>query len=181
VSKSPADKLLQDLARLDFLTYQHSIAVAESMKTLGGKLGFNEDQCQEAELLGAVHELGKLQTPPEIFKLLQSGKSLTPEQRTKLHHPPKVLMALLGSNWLNPSILKAIETMECRFNGTGTPTLKGEAIPQLSRMLLICDIYDFLLRQRGKAMRDEAVARRALVLNKGKWFDPVLVDVFLDA
>ena len=179
MSKSPADKLLQDLARLDFLTYQHSIAVAESMKSLAQKLGLSPEQCQEAELMGAIHELGKLQTPPELFKKLQSGQKLTAEQRAQLHQPPKTLLNVLGVSWLNPQFIKAIEAKDCRFNGMGKPNLKGEAIPQLSRMLAICDTYDFLLRQRGKAVGDESLARQALTNNKGKWFDPKLVEAFL--
>ena len=179
MSKSTADKLLQDLARLDFLTYQHSIAVAESMKSLAQKLGLSEDLCQEAELLGAVHELGKLQTPPELFKKLQSGQKLSAEQRAQLHHTPKALLAVLGVSWLNPKLIKAIEHMGCRYNGTGKPNIKGDSIPPLSRMLAICDVYDLLLRQRGKPAGDESLARQALSNNKGKWFDPKLVEAFL--
>jgi len=180
MSASPLDTYLQELARLDFLTYQHSVAVAESMREFALKLGFDEESALEAELLGAIHDLAKLKVAPAIFKKLQSGKSPTPEDRKALNQPAQVLLDFLGKDLINETVVEAVKAMGCRYDGSGVPKLKGETIPQLSRMLLICDIHDMLGRQRPsrKAMA-EAQVRTLLERQKGKLFDPVLVTVFL--
>lgn len=179
MSSSPLDTHLQDLARLDFLTYQHSVAVAESMREFGLKLGFDEESALEAELLGAIHDLAKLKVAPELFKRLQAGEIPSKEDRDALNQPPEVLLDFLGKDLMNETVVEAVKAMGCRFDGSGSPELRGEAIPQLSRMLLICDIHDMLGRQRpGRQAMEEAQIRTLLQRQSGKLFDPVLVEVF---
>lgn len=161
------------------MTYQHSVAVAENMNKLAGELGHSEEERLEAELLGAIHELSKLQTPPEVFQKLQTGQSLSDEERQKLKHPPEVLLSILGPNWLSPKIVEAIKTMACRYDGkSAEQPLAGEAIPQLSRMLKVVDTFDFLSRLRGKKTLSHEQIFQALQNNKGSLLDPILVDVF---
>jgi HD-GYP domain-containing protein (c-di-GMP phosphodiesterase class II) len=160
------------------MTYQHSVAVADSMSKLAHKMGLDEEQCLEAELLGAVHELAKLQTSPDIFKKLQAGQTLNEPERQKLKHDPKVLLSILGTSWLSPSLIQAIENLETRFDGKGKNANSGEAIPQLTRMLAICDIHDLLCRRRsGKAISPEQ-ALKALDNNQNTLLDPVIVCIF---
>ena len=182
MSSSPLDTHLQDLARLDFLTYQHSVAVAEAMRGLAVKLGFDEESALEAELLGAIHDLSKLKVDPALFKRLQSGEIPTVEDRESLNQPAEVLLDFLGQDLMNEAVVEAVKTMGCRYDGSGSPALKGEAIPQLSRMLLICDIHDMLGRQRpGRKAMNEDQVKTLLQRQSGKLFDPVLVEVFQGA
>lgn len=179
MSDNPLDTHLQELAKLDFLTYQHSIAVAESMRAFGLKLGFDEESALEAELLGAIHDLAKLKVDPALFKKLQSGELPSREDREALNQPPAALLEFLGKDLMNEAVIEAIKSMGCRYDGSGTPDLSGEQIPQLSRMLLICDIHDMLGRQRpGRQAMDEAQIKTLLKKQSGKLFDPVLVEVF---
>jgi HD-GYP domain-containing protein (c-di-GMP phosphodiesterase class II) len=180
MANSSVDKLLQDLARLDFLTYQHALAVAESMKNLGQRLGLSDDQCLEMEFLGAIHDLGKLQTPPAIFKKIQAAKPLTDEERKKLHFKPELLLALVGSAGLSPEVKKAIDHIGSRFDGKGTPPVTGESIHIYTRALTVCDFYDFLGRRRTGNQSGQNMGRQALEVQRSKWFDPVIVDVFLE-
>ena len=181
MSDSPFDAYLQDLARLDFMTYQHSVAVAEAMNSLAVKLGMTGDSVLEAELLGALHDLAKLKVAPNIFKKMQAGKGLTDEERRQIQQGPDVLLEVLGDNLLNENLLEAIRHMGCHFDGRGTPDTEGEAIPVLARMLKICDYADMLSRQRiGRPSLDEDKVREVLKVQSGKIFDPVMVEVFLD-
>lgn len=160
------------------MTYQHSVAVAENMNKLAHKMGLDEDRCLEAELLGAVHELAKLQTPPDVFKKLQSGKALTAQDREKLKHSPKALLKTLGTSWLSPDLIQAIEHLEARFDGKGTPSTAGESIPQLTRMLTICDTHDLLCRRRNSKSISPTQALQALENNRSTLFDPIIVEIF---
>jgi len=179
MSSSPLDTHLQDLARLDFLTYQHSVAVAEAMREFALKLGFDEESALEAELLGAIHDLAKLKVDPGLFKRLQAGELPTREDRDALNQPPQILLDFLGEDLMNENVVEAVKAMGARFDGSGSPNLMGEAIPQLSRMLLICDISDMLGRQRpGRQAMGEGQIQTLLERQSGKLFDPVLVEVF---
>lgn len=174
------DSLLQDLARKDFLTYQHSIAVAEHMLQLAKALGFDENGIQAAEMLGAVHDIAKTGTPAGIFKKLQAGQALSEQERRSLHHTPAEILELLGKNLLPPKVVAGIEHMGCRYDGSGKPQLSGGQIEQMSRMLLVCDYYDMLTRQRtGRAPLSEGQSRSVLLAQNGRLFDPELVKTFL--
>jgi response regulator RpfG family c-di-GMP phosphodiesterase len=80
---------------------------------------------------------------------------------------------------LNPDLVEAIEQMGARFDGKGKPAMTGESIHQYARMLAVCDVYDFLDRRRAGDKGTPGKGRQALEAQKGKWLDPVIVDVFL--
>ena len=67
-----------------------------------------------------------------------------------------------------------------RWDGTGYPQrLAGEAIPLAGRLMAIADVYDALVSRRVYKLpipHQEAVA--AILAERGRQFDPVLVDVF---
>lgn len=181
MAKFPFDSLLRELARRDFLTYQHSIAVAENMKAFAEKMGFDHDQVQLSEMLGAVHDLAKLNVPEALFRKLQAGQVPTKDEREQLKSNASDLLHLLGDGSMDPVLKQSIECMECRFDGKGLPATKGEAIPILARMLMIVNYQDMLTRQRTgrKSLNDEQVSQ-VLRKNAGVLFDPTLVEVFLD-
>jgi len=181
LSNSPFDSLLRELARRDFLTYQHSVAVAENMKAFAEKLGFDEDQIQMAETLGAIHDLGKLKVSEALFRKLQSGQTPSDQERAELKVKPQVLLEMLNKSGIDPVLKDAIACMNCRFDGKGQPSMKGESIPILSRMLTIVNYQDMLTRQRtGRCSLSDEQVLLVLRNNSGLIFDPTLVEVFLD-
>lgn len=180
MANSPFDALLQDLAQKDFLTYQHSIAVAEHMRNLAKALNLGEEGETEAEIIGAIHDLSKTQVDGALFRKLQSGETLSKEERTSLHQPPEKLFELINKDMLPVNVQKAIPQLECRFDGKGVPAVKGSDIELLSRMLIIINYYDMLTRQRpGKTPLSEEQSRQLLKVQSGKLFDPELVEKFL--
>jgi len=69
-----------------------------------------------------------------------------------------------------------------RWDGTGYPRgLKGTDIPLQGRIMAIADVYDALVSERSykKAFTHEK-AIEIILENKGKQFDPNIVDVFYD-
>ncbi len=177
---SPFDSLLQELARKDFLTYQHGVAVAEHMGRFAEHMKMGEAESREAEILGAIHDLGKLRVAAALFKKLQAGMLLANDERTALRTTPAQLLEVLAGQPLPDRLRKAIEQMRCRFDGKGEPPLKGKNIHPYARMLAIADCYDMLTRQRtGRLPLSEAQSRQVLMRNAGVLFDPELVRAFL--
>lgn len=72
------------------------------------------------------------------------------------------------------------ETHQEKWDGTGYPHgLKGQNIPLLGRLMAIADVYDALVSERTYKKpftHEEAV--HIIIEEKGKHFDPILVDVF---
>ena len=68
-----------------------------------------------------------------------------------------------------------------RFDGDGYPDgLCGKAIPLLARVFAVTDVYDALVSRRPyKASWTAAAARKELLEQRGKQFDPEVVDAFL--
>ena len=67
-----------------------------------------------------------------------------------------------------------------KFDGTGYPDgLKGQEIPLAARIVALADVYDALTSSRvyKPAFRQE-IAYKMIKEEKGKHFDPVIVDAF---
>jgi putative nucleotidyltransferase with HDIG domain len=76
--------------------------------------------------------------------------------------------------WAEPAAA-AVLSLDEHWNGSGRPRgLKGEEIPLLSRIALLSQTVEIFWR-RGGGRAAETVLRQ----RRGKWFDPVLVDLVL--
>ncbi|MFQ5687066.1 MAG: HD domain-containing phosphohydrolase, partial [Candidatus Scalindua sp.] len=69
-----------------------------------------------------------------------------------------------------------------KYNGKGYPDgLKGEEIPLEARIFALCDVYDAIRSKRpykGELSHEEALKR--IKSDRGKHFDPDIVDAFLE-
>ena len=68
-----------------------------------------------------------------------------------------------------------------RWDGSGYPAgLAGEAIPLAGRIAAICDVFDALVSPRPyKHAWTEQEAVAELIAQRGRQFDPALVDAFV--
>jgi putative two-component system response regulator len=68
-----------------------------------------------------------------------------------------------------------------RWDGTGYPDgLAGEAIPLSARLMALADVFDALTTRRCyKAPMPAAEARERIAADRGRQFDPEVVDAFL--
>jgi response regulator RpfG family c-di-GMP phosphodiesterase len=69
-----------------------------------------------------------------------------------------------------------------KFDGSGYPFgLSGTAIPLCARIVALADAYDALTSKRVyKDMVGPEESKRRLLTDRGKHFDPVVVDSFLN-
>lgn len=73
------------------------------------------------------------------------------------------------------------ETHHERWDGTGYPYgLKGTEIPLSGRLMALADVYDALTSRRSyKVALSHEQSAKVIVDNRGKQFDPQIVDAFL--
>ncbi len=134
-----------------------------------------------------LHDIGKVGIPDRI--LLKPGKLTHEEFEIIKFHPLigaeaiREIQAKLGQKrFFNMGMLVAKCHHE-RWNGSGYPEgLKGAEIPLSARIVALADVYDALRSERPyKAAMTHEKARGILVEERGKHFDPDIVDAFLRA
>lgn len=132
-----------------------------------------------------LHDIGKVGVPDAI--LLKPGKLTTEEFEVIKQH------AILGGKAIsdidkqfeNQSFLTIAKELAYyhheRWDGKGYPDgLKGEQIPLSARIVSIADIYDALTSNRCyKEAFDHDKAKSIILAERGRVFDPDIVDAFM--
>jgi len=169
--------LAQSLWETDYETEEHARRLQKWVIQLGRRLRFPENQLDDLALLGALHDIGKIAI--QKGTLLKPGK-LTEEEWEEIKKHPEIGYRIAGSCRDLAPIAEAILSHHERWDGHGYPQgLKGENIPQLSRIIAVIDAYDVMLTGRPykKAVPKDA-AIEELLRCSGSQFDPELVEAF---
>ncbi len=144
---------------------------------------FIEDLVQSSVL----HDIGKVGVPDSIlFNRDKFGLDEYEVMKQHTIHGGRALAEAAekvdeGENFLSMGKDVAYYHHE-RWDGSGYPFgLKGQAIPLSARIVAIADVYDALTTERRyKRAYTHEEAREVIVKEKGKQFDPELVEAFLD-
>lgn len=157
----------------------HILRMSHTCALLAKAVGWDEAECEKILHASPMHDIGKIGVPDGI--LLKPGK-LDPEEWEimKTH-------VTIGAHILDGDdsdlLLMAREialTHHERWDGAGYPCgLAGEDIPIVGRIAAIADVFDALTSERPykKAWPVEE-ALGYIRDNKGRHFDPVIVDHF---
>jgi HD-GYP domain-containing protein (c-di-GMP phosphodiesterase class II)/CHASE2 domain-containing sensor protein len=173
-------RLGQAVESRDGDTGEHIERISRLCQRLALAIGLSEE---EAELIGhasTMHDVGKIGIPDSV--LLKPSR-LDPDEWALMQSHTTIGAAILagsGSPLLQTAESIALTHHE-RWDGTGYPAgLREEAIPLAARICAVCDVFDALLSTRrykpGWTM-EAAVAE--LTAQRGRHFDPVLVDAFV--
>ncbi len=163
----------------DNQTGMHVIRMSHFSSALAKEAGFNPEECELLLNASPMHDIGKIGIPDGI--LLNPGK-LEGEQWEKMQSHTAIGGQILDgkeNKLMNLAQSIALHHHE-KWDGSGYPeNLKGEDIPIEVRIVSICDVFDALTSERPykKAWSVED-AMDFLRENKGKQFDPDLVDKF---
>ncbi|QKF66724.1 multi-sensor domain-containing two-component system response regulator c-di-GMP phosphodiesterase, RpfG family [Arcobacter venerupis] len=162
-------------------TGNHVKRVAEYSKLLALLSGLDEKECDILFTASPMHDIGKVGVPDSILN--KPGKLDENEWKIMRKH------TVIGFNILKNSkreILKAAAVVAMthheKWDGTGYPrNLKGQDIHIYGRITAIADVFDALGSHRcyKKAWEDEAIFK-LLENEKGKHFDPKLIDLFFE-
>jgi response regulator RpfG family c-di-GMP phosphodiesterase len=132
-----------------------------------------------------LHDIGKVGIPDSI--LLKPGKLSKEEFEVIKRHSTiggdvlkQVIAKINGRSFLTIGMHIAYFHHE-KWNGAGYPNgLKKDEIPLSARIVALADVYDALTSMRSykKAFSHEK-AREIIAAERGKHFDPEIVDAFL--
>ncbi len=162
-------------------TGNHVKRVAEYSKLLALVAGLGKKNAELLFTASPMHDIGKVAIPDAILK--KPGK-LTDEEWIVMKNHSKI-----GYNILKDStrpILKAAALVSYRhhekWDGTGYPNgIAGEKIHIFGRITAVADVFDALGSDRVyKKAWDLEKILNLFKEEKGKHFDPKLVDLFLN-
>ncbi|MEX2360757.1 MAG: HD-GYP domain-containing protein [Gammaproteobacteria bacterium] len=138
---------LTSLKNVHEYTAQHCINVSVLSIVFGKHLGFTEDQLKLIGLGALLHDVGKMNTPPEILN--KPGK-LTPDEFEVIkRHPVDGYETMLGTGNVPDQSLQIIKYHHERLSGRGYPDgLKGDQISTAVLMVAIADVYDAMTSER---------------------------------
>src|SRR5687768_833425 len=156
----------------------HTERMSAYSAMLAGKLGVDVESIRIAS---PMHDVGKVALPDHI--LLRPG-ALTPDERREMERHTLIGYQILsgsGSALLELGATIALTHHE-KWDGSGYPRqLAGNAIPLEGQVAAVADVFDALTSYRPYRRAfpiDEAVD--IMRSERGRHFDPRLVDLFLE-
>jgi response regulator RpfG family c-di-GMP phosphodiesterase len=167
----------------DQQTEEHSRRLHDLTGKLAARVGMSEQEIYYARIGALLHDIGKIGIPTE---LIQKKGPLTELDREILNSHTLLSERILGEvEYLRPA-LDIPRYHHERYDGSGYPhRLKGNDIPLAARIFAIADVWDALVNARPYRSGKDTVwskerAINYLIAQKGKYFDPQLVDLFLE-
>jgi len=156
----------------------HARRVSFYASLLAERLSLEADALEEVRVAAFLHDLGKVGVPTDL--LLRAG-ALDATERALVEQHPSIGARLVKPLAIPHAIASAIQHHHEWWDGTGYPDgLKGEEIPQTSRIISVVDAFD--------AMSSDRPYRRALARSTaiaeirhfaGTQFDPQFAKEFL--
>jgi len=134
-----------------------------------------------------LHDIGKVGIPDAVLQ--KPGRLTSEEFEIMKRHTQIGADAITATLQHSPSAKFLTMAREIaishheKFDGTGYPYgLSGEDIPLSGRVIALVDVYDALTTKRVyKSAFTHETAKQIIIEGRGKHFDPVIVDAFLNA
>jgi len=163
-------------------TANHLRRVAEVASMIAKKIGLSDKKIEMIRLAAPMHDIGKVATPDSI--LTKPGK-LTTKEYTIVKQHAACGYAIFKNSTSEIMITAAIIAHQHheKWNGEGYPQgLKGTDIHLYGRITALADVVDALHSKRCyKEAWSMNKVLKTLKEERGKHFDPVIVDIFLDS
>ncbi|SFV65143.1 RESPONSE REGULATOR PROTEIN-CheY-like nd an HD-GYP domain [hydrothermal vent metagenome] len=159
----------------------HVRRVAKYSELLAKHYGLTEQEIKDLTSASPMHDIGKVGIPDNVLN--KPGK-LTEEELVIMRQHSTIGYNLFKDS--NKPLLQAAATIAYehheKYDGSGFPRgIKGEEIHIYGRITALADVFDALGTERcyKKAWEDEKIFE-LLKAERGKHFDPQLVDIFFE-
>ncbi|MFD0938235.1 HD-GYP domain-containing protein, partial [Methylobacterium trifolii] len=167
---------LEMVWRFDDATHQHCLLVAGLAAAFGRNLGLRPQDCHRLTKGALLHDIGKTRIPVAILN--KPARLDEAELRVMRTHPVIGYEMLLGGGF-DDLMLSVVRSHHELLDGSGYPDgLKGSQIPDLVRLVTICDIYAALIERRPYKAPMSMDRAYAILVEMGPKLDADLVCAF---
>ncbi|MEC0144314.1 HD-GYP domain-containing protein [Paenibacillus alginolyticus] len=162
----------------DEVTYSHSLRLGSMAKIMANHLRFDEEQKENLIIGCCLHDYGKIFTPE---KILHKESALTSKEWEIMKRHPVIGARLLILENVEQEIIDVVKYHHERIDGKGYPYgLKGDEIPNYSKICSIIDSYDSMVSNRVyRKGLTPLQAREELMKHSGTQFDEFYVREFV--
>ena len=170
---------LVSLRTISDYTYKHSVNVAVLSVMTGMGLGFKKTMLRELAAAGLLHDIGKINIPPET---METAGPLTEEEYELIKKHSEFGYEKIKNNISISSKTKmGVYMHHENYNGTGYPMgLSGDQIYLFAKIIHIADVYDAITSERVyKKAQSPGEAVEFLMKNSGTMFQPEFVKAFI--
>ena len=160
-------------------TEGHTQRVTELTVRLAEKLDCSEQEIIHIRRGALMHDIGKMGVPDNILR--KPGPLTEEEWKIMRRHPVYARDMLAPVLFLAPAITIPLSHHE-RWDGSGYPMgLHGRDIPFAARIFAVADVWDALSSDRPyRAAWEKGRVEEYIRKQRGKLFDPEIVDAFFD-
>lgn len=154
-NKDLCTSLVSAIEAKDKYTLGHSQRVSEYATQLAKKLKFSDEDVEEIQVAGMLHDVGKIGVADDI---LQKPAKLTKDEYEEVKKHPAIGSFILNTLDLPDTTMDAINYHHERFDGKGYPLgLKGKELSLSAQIIALSDAYDAMTSDRPyrKAMSHE--------------------------
>jgi diguanylate cyclase (GGDEF)-like protein len=158
------------------LTNQHE-GVSRLAVAVGRQLGLDAEEVDVLRRAAELHDLGSIAIPDEI---LRKPGPLDEIEWELMRKHTLIGERIIGASASLAPVARLVRSSHERWDGDGYPDgLAGEEIPLGARIILVCDAFDAMRRERPYATaRDRHDALAEIRRGAGTQFDPGLVELF---
>ncbi|NNG14065.1 MAG: HD-GYP domain-containing protein, partial [Gammaproteobacteria bacterium] len=174
---------LTRIRKFDSYVYKDALSTAVWATALGRQMGMVEQDLQTLATGCLLMDIGKLALPVE---LLHKHERLEDEEWELMKSHVELGLSIIKTDpYCSTDILDIVVTHHERLNGSGYPAgLHGSQIPLFGQIAGIVDFYVAITTPRPFALAtaiSPSVAEQMLYDQKGKFFDEMLVEYFIQA
>lgn len=163
----------------DEYTHGHSENVMKYAVVLAKHLGLPDHELELVKYAGLLHDIGKIGITESILN--KTGKLTTQEFEEIKKHPELGARIIADVPFLK-SLVPMVRHHHEFFNGGGYPMgIAGTDIPFGARILSVADAFEAMTSDRPyRKSLSQDVALDIIRQERGKQFDPQIVDAFLE-
>ena len=156
----------------------HSVRVALYSREIARRLGWTVEELENLYNVALLHDIGKIAIEDSI---LNKMGTLTEQEYESVKRHTKVGADIVKNTTFIPGIKEGISYHHERYDGAGYVGLKGKNIPLIARILAVADAVTAMEEDRPFRRRLSSIElEKELISNKGKQFDPDIVNVAVE-
>ncbi|MGH2919969.1 MAG: HD-GYP domain-containing protein [Solirubrobacteraceae bacterium] len=167
--------LVRSLDRRDGRTARHSAAVAAFARDIAIECDMGKRAAELAHTAGLLHDIGRFALPDRV---MERHGTLTEADWEAIRLHPELGADLLQDLGVYGPVAEIVRAHHERIDGRGYPDgLKGDAIPEIARIVAVAEVYDTLTAE--DTYRDRMTSFQAMTEMRrvaGRQLDPRFVE-----